>query len=66
MAAELSWNLSEYLFGKIPLSHSLVESHELNDVANARPAAIITKRTAVTIKLVHATKISITNADDDD
>ena len=66
MVAELSWNFSEYLFCKISLGHGLVESHKLHDVAHTRSAAIISKTTTVTIKLVHATKVSIANTDDND
>ena len=67
MVAELSWNFSEYLLCKISLGHGLVESHKLHDVAHAGFfAAIISKTTTVTIKLVHATKVSIANTDDND
>ena len=63
---DLLRDLLEDLFGQIATSDTLVELHELDDIASGSLSSRVTKTATVAIEGLHRREISIADTDDDD
>lgn len=63
---ELSGHLLQHLFSEVTSGHSLVELHELDDVARRSLSTAVMETTTVAIKLFHGTEVGVANSHDDD